>query len=89
MISRKALIPLSMEEVHRYLNSVLAPLVQVHSSLQLYEEALEIQSRYQLGFYDSLVLSSALEAGRIRLYSEDLQHGQQFRQLAVVNPFRE
>ncbi len=89
VISRKAQIPLNTDEIRRYLNSVLTPLVRVHSSLQLYQETLEIHARFQLGFYDSLVLSAALEAGCTRLYSEDLQHGQQFQQLTVVNPFRE
>ena len=89
VISRKAQIPLKPDEVRRYLLAVLAPLVRVHSSLQLYQETFEIQARYQLGFYNSLVLSAALEAGCIRLFSEDLQHGQQFRQLTVVNPFQD
>ncbi len=61
MISRKAQIPLNTDEIRRYLNSVLTPLVRVHSSLQLYQEALEIPARFQMGFYDSLVLRAALD----------------------------
>ncbi len=88
VISRKAEIPLGSEATRKYLETILAPLVQVHSSLHLYQAALEIHYRYQYGFYDSLVISAAIEAGCTRLYSEDLQHGQQIRQLTVEDPFR-
>ena len=39
------------------------------------------------GFYDSLVVASALSAGCTRLLTEDLQHGQQIDTLTVHNPF--
>ena len=34
-------------------------------------------------------MESALEAGAVMLLTEDLQHGQMFAGLRVVNPFRE
>ncbi len=37
--------------------------------------------------YDSLIVSAAIQAGCDRLYTEDLQHGQKFAGLQVVNPF--
>ena len=53
----------------------------------LYRRALEIQARYRYGFYDSLIIAAALEAGCQRLLSEDMQHGQQIEHLRIVNPF--
>jgi predicted nucleic acid-binding protein len=51
--------------------------------------ALDLQTRYRYGFYDSLVIAAALDAGCTRLYSEDLQDGQRIEGLTVENPFRE
>lgn len=87
VITRKAQIGLGMDEIHQYLNAVLAPLLRVHASLHLYQAALEIHTRYRYGFHDALVISAAREAGCTRLYSEDLQHGQQIQQLTIENPF--
>ena len=52
------------------------------------ETALNLAERYQYSYFDSLILSSALEMGCKILYSEDLQHGQQIdNQLTIINPF--
>jgi predicted nucleic acid-binding protein len=46
-----------------------------------------LKIRYRFSYWDSLVISSALDAGCIILYSEDLQHGQFIEnRLHVVNP---
>jgi predicted nucleic acid-binding protein len=55
---------------------------------RLYEQALDIQSRYQYSFYDSLIIAAALDGGCTRLLSEDLQHGQRIESLTIENPFR-
>ena len=47
-----------------------------------------IAQRYQFSFYDSLIIGSALEAGCITLYSEDMQHEQVIeKRLTIRNPF--
>lgn len=84
---RKAEIRLDEEQARRYLNDVLSPLLQINASIALYQRALSIQARYQFAFYDSMIVAAALEAGCTRLYSEDLQHGQQIEQLRIENPF--
>ena len=84
---RKAQVPLTEHEMRRYLEHVLAPLFKVYPSLALYNSALDIRLRYQLSFYDSLIVASALEAGCGRLYTEDMQHGQRIHSLTIQNPF--
>lgn len=42
---------------------------------------------HRLGFYDALIVASALETGADVLLSEDLQHRRKFGRLLVVNPF--
>ncbi|MDR1854429.1 MAG: PIN domain-containing protein [Azoarcus sp.] len=71
------------------LNEVLAPLWRVFPSATLYARALDVQERYQFGFYDSLIVAAALEAGCARLLTEDLQDGQKIESLTIANPFRE
>nr|WP_315227387.1 PIN domain-containing protein [uncultured Albidiferax sp.] len=43
--------------------------------------------RYQLQWWDAMVLEAALSVGASTLYSEDFQHGQRFGGVTVVNPF--
>jgi predicted nucleic acid-binding protein len=51
-------------------------------------EAFRIAERYGFSFYDSLIISAALESGCNTLYSEDMQHGQLIEnRLKIVNPF--
>jgi predicted nucleic acid-binding protein len=86
---RKAEIPLSTDETKQYLDNVLAPLFRVPASLSLYRRALDLQTYYRYGFYDSLIIAAALDAGCTLLYSEDLQDGQRIEGLTIRNPFPE
>ena len=71
-----------------YLSAVFQPMLRVHSSVALYTEALALQSRYRLSWYDSLIVCAAIQAECAILYSEDMQHGQRFGALQIQNPFR-
>jgi len=42
---------------------------------------------HRIAFYDALIVAAAIEAGRHRLFSEDLQHGRRFGDCTIVNPF--
>jgi predicted nucleic acid-binding protein len=85
---RKAEVPLDAAGARAYLDAVLLPLMKVTASAALYQRALDIQGRWRFGFYDSLVVASALSAGCSRLLTEDLQHGQRIEGLTVENPFK-
>jgi len=50
-------------------------------------KALEIQQRFRVNYWDAAIIASALELGCHTLYSEDLNHGQQYDGVKVVNPF--
>jgi len=51
-------------------------------------KACELADRYGWSFYDSLIVSSALECECLVLYSEDLQNGQIVDgRLKILNPF--
>ena len=78
---------MTTEELERYSLRVLFPLLQIHSSPHLFLQALHLQSRSRLSWYDSLIVAAALQSACKILFSEDLQHGQRFGDLVVENPF--
>jgi predicted nucleic acid-binding protein len=79
--------PMSTEDAEQYLSTTFRPLLSVHSSPALYGDALRIAARFQLPWYDSLIVASAIEGKCDVLYSEDFQNGQQFGPLTISNPF--
>jgi predicted nucleic acid-binding protein len=50
--------------------------------------ALELTDRFQVGYYDGLILAAARLAGCAIVYSEDLNSGQDYDGVRVCNPFR-
>jgi predicted nucleic acid-binding protein len=85
---RKFPSSVTVPDARRYLEAVLDPLLVVHSSLDLFQEALDIASRYQLSWCDSLIVAAASEANCSVLYTEDLQHGAKINGVRIENPFR-
>ena len=79
--------PMPAADAGQYLIAVFRPLLAVHSSQALYAEALFLHAQSGLSWYDSLVVSAAIQARCEILFSEDLQHGQRFGALQVRNPF--
>jgi predicted nucleic acid-binding protein len=79
--------PMAVAEAEQYLATVFRPLTVVHSSQTLFAEALRLNDRYRLSWYDALIVAAAIEGQCSLLYSEDLQHGQRFSDLQVENPF--
>jgi predicted nucleic acid-binding protein len=49
--------------------------------------ALAICKRYRISYWDSAIIAAAIEMRCGTLYSEDLNHGQVYEGLRVVNPF--
>ena len=85
--TRKFATPLRPDDCRLYVDQVLAPLCEVHSSITVYREALDIAERWKLSFFDSLIVAAALAADCAVLWSEDLQDGQAIRDLTIKNPF--
>ncbi|HXE64964.1 MAG TPA: PIN domain-containing protein [Bryobacteraceae bacterium] len=79
---------MTVEDCRSYLDAVFRPFLRVHSAIPLYEDALRIRGRYQLSWYDSLIVAAAIEGSCTVLYSEDLQHGAKYGDVRVLNPFR-
>ena len=56
-------------------------------SVPLILEAINISIKNQFSFWDSLILSAAIQSGCIICYSEDLTNGQIVEGVKVINPF--
>jgi predicted nucleic acid-binding protein len=54
----------------------------------LLASAFEIQSRWKLSYWDSLIVAAAHRSGAHVLWSEDLADGQRYDDVRVVNPLR-
>jgi len=48
--------------------------------------AIEIEQRYQLSFWDAMIVQSAKESGAKLLYSEDMSHSQVIAGVRIHNP---
>ena len=56
-------------------------------SLELNLASVQIRRKFQVSHWDATIIAAALELGCTTLYSEDLNHGQSYDGVGVVNPF--
>jgi predicted nucleic acid-binding protein len=59
----------------------------VDSTLELLQAALDEQARWKISLWDSLILAAARASGASDLITEDLNHGQDYGGVRVLNPF--
>ncbi len=50
-------------------------------------KACRLHRRYNIAWWDAMVLNSAIEVGCSILWTEDLNHGQHYDKVTVRNPF--
>jgi predicted nucleic acid-binding protein len=75
------------EDAPLFLASAFRPLLAVHSSVALFADAVRLKERFNLSWYDSLIVAAAEQANCKILYTEDLQHNRRFGDVLVQNPF--
>jgi predicted nucleic acid-binding protein len=54
---------------------------------ELVRAAIALHDRYQLSYWDAAILAAAKQMGCRAVYSEDLNAGQDYDGVTVVNPF--
>ncbi len=70
------------------LNTIERHVTLVNFSSVTIHYAIQLKQRYQLQYYDSLIIATALENNCDILYSEDMQHGMLIdNRMKVNNPF--
>jgi predicted nucleic acid-binding protein len=76
------------QEVQYIIDNLLMPLCAHVPSIDFYKRAVSLFSSNNLNFYDALIIQAAIDLGCDILFSEDLQDGQLFGNLQVINPFK-
>jgi predicted nucleic acid-binding protein len=84
-LRRKSNRPLSSDEMIRLIEDYLSWEVVVNSPDSAVQ-ALQLEARYKVSFWDALILNAAETAGAAVLYSEDLAAGQRYGSTRVINP---
>jgi predicted nucleic acid-binding protein len=84
-LRRKTKKPLDAKATREVVSDYLAWQVVVNSGESILE-ALDFETRYQVSFWDALVIQAAHAAGAEILYSEDLSDGQRYGTVVVKNP---
>jgi predicted nucleic acid-binding protein len=85
-LRRKARHPLSLEEVRLLIEDYLSWQVVINTPSAIIQ-ALELEARYKISFWDALIVQAAENSGVAILYSEDLSAKQSYSSIRVVNPF--
>lgn len=86
-LRRKAARPLDARTTRDVVSDYLAWHVVVNDGVSVLE-ALDLEERHHVSFWDALVIQAANASGSDILYSEDLSDGQRYGAARVVNPFR-
>jgi predicted nucleic acid-binding protein len=84
-LRRKVAKPLPVDEVRQLIEDYFSWEVVVNTPESVLQ-ALEIEVRHKISFWDALVLQAAESAGADVLYSEDLTSGHHYGTIQVVNP---
>jgi predicted nucleic acid-binding protein len=88
LAQRKFTVPLTPPHLRMYLKSVLFPLCQHSPSTATYEHALDIQKKTGFAWYDTLIVTAAIETSCKWLISEDMSDGREIGPLTIRNPFK-
>ena len=59
----------------------------IDNTLAVFRLGLTLQDRWQLSLWDAMILAAARTSGARELLTEDLNHGQDYGGVRVVNPF--
>jgi predicted nucleic acid-binding protein len=87
-LRRKSAKPLTVEETRSLIEDYLKWEIVVNTPTSVVE-ALAIETRHQISFWDALIIHAAESSGATILYSEDLSDRQTYGSVRVVNPLTE
>jgi predicted nucleic acid-binding protein len=85
-VVRKASRPLSAAQAMDWIEQFIAFPCQA-TDHQLVRIAIERSERYAISYWDAAILAAAEALGAHTVYTEDLNDGQRYGRVRVVNPF--
>lgn len=84
---RKSDKPLSPAKAAEWIEAVCRkPCQEIDSAVVM--RGIENAWTYNISYWDGAIIAAAERLGVSRLYSEDLNHGQAYGSVQVINPFR-
>jgi len=86
-VTRKMLEPLRPEEAQEILRDLCFWKVHAPQAEDVFG-TIDLQRRYQLSFWDAMIVHSAIQLSCGVIWSEDLSDGQVYEGVRVVNPFK-
>ena len=85
-VTRRIPEPLPAEEAQEAVYAISA-LPVVALNLALVRRAISTHRRYGISYWDALIIAAAESASCARILTEDLNPGQSYHGIVVVNPF--
>ncbi len=87
VVTRNIPQPMSPGEAKEIINTLSILAVQ-DIDMTMVRRAIDTHERYQISYWDSLIVSAAERAGCRIILSEDLSDGQTYHNILVNNPFK-
>lgn len=85
-VTQKLAVPLDTDTAARIVADL--SVWRVHCpGVQDVLDAIQLRNRYSLSFWDAMMVSSAIQLGCRRIWSEDLSPGQAYDTTVVTSPF--
>ena len=86
-LKKRLLVPPTLEETSRWLDLLsIYPTVPVDE--KLVRAGVSTSQRYQISYWDGAIIAAADRLSAPILYTEDLNHGQTYGSVKVINPFK-
>jgi predicted nucleic acid-binding protein len=86
-MTRKVLHPLPPNKVRNIIQDYFSWHIEVNDPLSVLV-ASRIEGNYRISFWDALIVTAALRAKAVKIFTEDLQAGQIIEGILIENPFK-
>ena len=88
IVTRHIPQPMSSDDAQEIISTIsILPVQEI--DLTMVNRAIETHKRYQISYWDSLIVSAAERAGCTMILSENLSAGQTYHNIVVRNPFND
>lgn len=85
--TRKGRTPLTSEMAKEWVDTLaLKPCLNV--DINVVKDGIILSKKFKTSYWDGAVMAAAIKLGATTLYSEDLNHGQTYETVRVINPFK-
>ncbi len=84
---RKKFEPLELSEASQWIDD-LASIAVVPVDQFIVQQAVRYSQRFKISYWDAALIAAAEKYGSKTLYTEDLNHGQKYGSVTVINPFK-